>query len=120
MGARGYYCSIGFMHNGYGSGDVRIYIDVVPAAPTFNDSATAVTVAGHEGTYRRTDAGREEWTVDIDGTTLAITLEARSGTSRADLADAHGIIESMRTEPRAPSRGFALVFTLTNGNWDSG
>lgn len=36
---------------------------------------------------------------DIGGTTVFINLEAESGTSEADLADAHAAIRSMRTEP---------------------
>ena len=81
--------------------------------------ATAVTVAGHEGTYRRID-GREQWTVVIEGKTIAIVLEARPGTSAADLADAHAIIDSMRTEPQDNYLGFRLVFTLGTNDWDSG
>ena len=118
-GCAGYYCTTGFMHNGYGSGDVQIHVGFVPEGAIPGEGATPATVAGYEGNYRRLDAGREEWLVDIQGTTIAITLEARPGTSKADLADAHGIIESMRTQPRYSS-GFALLFTLTNGDWDSG
>lgn len=140
-------CGDGSMHNGFASpthdADVAISIDaarpgvlhyevVVPDGPTTDDSATAVTVAGRDGFYRRLDdrleeAGLdewftrwEEWTVDIEGTTIAIHLWARPGTSRADLAEAHAIIGSMRTEPRDNDLGFRLVFTLTTNHWDSG
>jgi hypothetical protein len=114
------YCVIGFMHNGYGSGDVEIRIEVAPGVPIADDGATPVTVAGHDGIHRRIDARLEEWIVDIEGTTIAIQLEARPGTSPTDLAEAHTIIESMRTEPQDNDIGFRLVFTLTTNDWDSG
>ncbi len=114
------FCIPGFMHNGYGSDDVEIRIEVVPGGPITDDGATAVTVAGHDGIYRRIDARLEEWIVDIEGTTIAIRLKARPGTSPADLAEAHAIIGSMRTEPRDNDVGFRLVFTLTTNDWDSG
>lgn len=127
----GPYVNEGFMHNGYGSGDVEIYMFAKPTEPAPADT-TAVTVAGHEGTYRRIDPQQderavdrgfvlgEEWIVDIDGTTVVIHLVAREGTSRADLADAHAIIDSMRYEPQTNALGFSLVFRLTNSEWDSG
>ena len=66
------------------------------------------------------DARQEEWVVEIEGRTIAIHLTARPDTSSADLADALGIIESMRTEPQDNGLGFRLVFTLTTSDWDSG
>ena len=111
------YCVLGFMHNGYGSGDVEIFVAVASEA---DEVETAVTVAGHDGLYRRIDAGTEEWIVGIQGTTIAIRLEAKPGTSDADLAEAHAIVESMRTEPRDTKLGFRLVFTLMTNDWDSG
>ena len=108
----------GFMHNGNGSGDVEIHVATVPEG-IVQDGA-AVTVAGHDGIYRRIDEQREEWFVDIEGTTIEISLDARSGASQADLDDAHAIIESMRYEPQTNDLGFRLVFTLTNADWDSG
>jgi hypothetical protein len=120
----GPYCTIspagGFMHNGYGSGDVEIRLEVVPEGTISADGATAVTVAGHDGIYRRIDARREEWIVDIDGTTIAIRLTARPGTSQTDLSDAYAIIESMRTEAQDSVLGFRLLFTLATNEWDSG
>jgi hypothetical protein len=113
-------CVIGFMHNGYGSGDVEIRLDVMSGGPTSERRGTAVTVAGHDGIYRRIGAGYEEWIVDIEGTTISIHLTAEPGTSEADLAEAHAIIDSMRTEPRDNDLGFRLVFTLTTNDWDSG
>ena len=113
-------CSLGFMHNGYGSGDVEIWLHVVPEWRIRDDGATPVTVAGHDGIHRGTDARREEWIVDIEGTTIAIRLTARPGTSRADLADAYAIIESMHTRPQDNDPGFSLIFTLTTNDWDSG
>lgn len=69
------------------------------------EDATAVTVAGHDGFYRRIDDGWEEWSFDIVGTTVFINLEAESGTSEADIADAHALIRSMRTEPSDTTSG---------------
>jgi hypothetical protein len=54
------------------------------------------------------------------GTTIFIRPEARPGTSQADVADAHAIIDSMRTEPRDNALGFSLVFTLRSNEGDSG
>jgi hypothetical protein len=75
-------------------------------------------VAGQDGIYHRIDAQREEWIVDIEGATIAISLTAEPGTSEADLDEAHAIIDSMRTEPT--ETGFRIVFTLTTDDWDSG
>ena len=120
----GAFCSVsasgGFMHNGYGSGDVDITIDVVDEGAISDAGWTAATVAGHDGIYRRTDALREEWMVEIEGTTIAIHLSTKPGTSQIELDEAHAIIDSMRTEPRNNSLGFRLVFTLTTDDWDSG
>jgi len=114
------------MHNGYapGDGDVAIRIQVVPEGG-ITDGATAVTVAGHDGFYRRIGPRLEWWIVDIAGSTIAIFLEARRGTSQAELAEAHAIIRSIRTDPQDDvsqdsDLGFRLVFTLTTDHWDSG
>jgi hypothetical protein len=77
-------------------------------------------VAGHDSMYRRLDALREQWIVDIEGTLIAIQVIAEPGTSEADLAEAHAIIDSMRTEPQDTALGFRLVFRLTTDDWDSG
>jgi hypothetical protein len=114
------HCVMGFMHNGYASGDVRIFIEAVPAEPIADDGATAVTVAGHDGMYKRLSDRLEQWIVAIEGTTVAIKLESRPGVSNTDLAEAHAVIESMRTEPRDNDLGFVLLFTLTTDDWDSG
>jgi hypothetical protein len=108
------------MHNGYASGDVAITVRAVAGAPDANEGRTAVTVAGHDGLYRRIGSGTEEWIVDIQETTLAIRLDARPGASAADLAEAHAVIRSMRAEPRSTKLGFRLVFTLVTDDWDSG
>ena len=79
-----------------------------------------MVVAGHDGFYRRVDDRRERWMVDIEGEPVGIQLTAKPGTSRADLAEAHAIIDSMRTEPADYGLGFRLVFTLTSSDWDSG
>jgi len=114
-------CNVGFIHNGYGSGDVDIRIDVDPkmAAADPEDGASVV-VAGHDGIYQRTDAQHEQWIVDIEGTTTIIELKAKPDTSRADLSEAHAIIDSMRIEPDNNSLGFSLVFTIKTNDWDSG
>ncbi len=115
-------CVFGFIHNGYGSGDVDIHIKPVAQRPINDESATAVTVAGHDGIYlaSETDLWDEKWYVDIEGTRFEITLIAEPGTSQADLDEAHAIIDSIRTEPSDNSRGVRLVFTLTTDDWDSG
>ena len=109
-------CSIGWMHNGYGSGDV----DITVGSAFATSIGRGVTVAGHDARYRRLDALREQWIVDIDGTFIAIQVIAEPGTSEADLAEAHAIIDSMRTQPRDNDLGFRLVFRLATGDWDSG
>ena len=113
-------CNQGFMHNGYGSGNVRISIELLPEGPIPDDGANAVTVAGRDAVHRGTDARNEAWYVDIEGTTIAIRLTAQPDTSEADLAEAHAIIDSMRTEAVDNDLGFRLVFTLTTNGWDSG
>ena len=133
------------MHNSYGTGDVEIRMGVGVAGPIPADGQAA-TIAGHDATYRRIDPRQdewtveltgyetariatwgEEWTVNIDGTTVAIHLTAVEGTSQADLDDAHSIIDSMRYQPRDMTYrwldtpfGFSLVFVLTTYDWDSG
>ena len=55
------------------------------------------------------------------GTALRGRVEpAEPGTSEADLAEAHAIIDSMRTEANDSRYGFRLVFTITTNDWDSG
>lgn len=122
-GARcaGESCTHGLMHNGNGSGDVEIRFNVAgPQLPTYDD-ATAVTVAGYPGIYRRIDEfDMEKWIVDIDGRMIDISVTAEPGTSQADLDEAHSIIDSIRAEPSDNNLGFRLVFTLTTSDWDSG
>jgi hypothetical protein len=116
----GQSCNIGFMHNGQGSGDVDLQIHRTGSEPVTDDSATAVTVAGHEAVYQRIDDETEKWTVDVDGQMFSITLTAEPGTSQADLAEAHAIIDSIRTEPSDNSLGYRVIFTLTTDDWGSG
>jgi hypothetical protein len=116
----GSHCIIGLMHNGYGSNDVEIRLGRPPREAIIGGAGTAVTVAGHDGIYRRIDDLREEWVVDIEETTIVIHLSARPGTSQSDLDEAHAIIDSLRAEPRDNDVGFRLVFTLTTDDWDSG
>ena len=109
----------GIMHNGYGSNDVEIRLMVSPAEPAATEGAVAVSVAD-EAIYRQLDPLREQWIAEIDGTTISITLNTKPGTSEADLAEAHAIIESFSYEPRNTRLGFRLVFRLTSNDWDSG
>jgi hypothetical protein len=108
------------MHNGYGSGDVDIRIDVGPEVAISDDGGMPVSVAGHNGIYRQVTARQEDWTVDIDGTPVAINLVAATGTSEADLTEAYAIIDSIRTEPSDNDVGIRVIFTVTTNDWDSG
>ena len=74
---------------------------------------------GHDGIYSTTALG-ETWRAEIEGTTICIVLSATPGTSESDLAEAHAIISSMRTDRQDNELGFRLVFELTTGDWDSG
>jgi hypothetical protein len=112
-------CIIGWMHNGYGSGDVEMTIETAVEAPEIGNGVTQLTVADSVGTYRRLDAATEQWFVPDDGLFVRIQLKVRPGTSSADLAEAHAIVESMRTNHQDASH-FKLYFTLTTDDWDSG
>ena len=81
--------------------------------------ATAIHLAGYDGTFRMTGPRREEWTLDIDGTTVRILLWAHNGSTRAELAEAHAVIGSIDVVPQANEPGFMLTFRLERG-WDSG
>ena len=135
LGDRG-YCKFGvtpngysgWMHNGYGSGDVEIRVKLAAGPQSSDGDSTgraedgevSAVVAGHEGTYRPIDARRELWFVDVEGTTITVKMTAKPGTSSADLAEAHAIIDSMRSEQHNNSVGLRVVFTLTTNDWDSG
>lgn len=116
----GQSCNVGWMHNGYGSGDVDIQIQVGSDIVISDEGGTTVSIAGYEGTHRQITARQEDWTVDIEGTPMAINLVAAPGASQADVTEAHAIIDSMRTEPRDNDVGFRVVFTVTTDDWDSG
>jgi hypothetical protein len=118
-GCAGPYCTSGWMHNGYGSGNLEFRIRAAPGLES-PDDGTSVTVAGHDAIHRQIGSRNEVWIVDIDGARITISLETQVGTSEADLAEAHGIIDSMYTEERDGGPGFRLVFTLTTDDWDSG
>ena len=118
--ACGRYCNSGWMHNGYGSGNLEIRIEVVPAGSEAVERGDAVTVAGHDAIHRRIDDREEVWIVDIEGKTIAIHLTTEPETSRAELAEAYAIIDSMRTEARDSGLGFRLIFRLATDDWDSG
>ena len=119
----------GWMHNAYepGSGDVEIIFEGDPGRLIPHSGQTAVTVAGCEGTYQSFNGevmGRrgawEQWMVDIQGTTVTISLTAGPEASETEVAEAHEIIGSIRAQPRDDTFGFRLLFTLTTGTWDSG
>ena len=119
----------GWMHNAYkpGSGDVEILFQGDAGVLIPHGEGTAVTVAGCEGTYRTFDgevAGRwgswEQWMVDIQGTTVTISLTAGREASEGEVAEAHQIIGSIHAVPRDDTFGFRLLFTLPTGTWDSG
>jgi hypothetical protein len=119
----------GWMHNAYapGSGDVEIVFQGDPGRLVPHTGATEVTVAGCEGTYRAfigEVVGRhrpwEQWMVDIEGTTVTISLSVGPRASDAEVTEAHGIIDSIRAVPRDDPYGFRLLFTLRTGTWDSG
>jgi len=112
-------CNFGFMHNGYGSGDVSIEIAEVPAGTGADNGGAAVTVAGHNAIYRRIDAEQEEWLVDLGETSVSIRVTSRPGTSESDLAEAHAIVDSIRYQATSPGQ-FRLIFTLATDVWDSG
>lgn len=116
----GMSCTSGFMHNGYGSGNVEIRIEVLREDSAADDGGDALTIAGHDAIHRRIDDRQEVWIVDIRGTTIAIYLTTEPGTSAANLTEAYAIIDSMRTEPQDNDLGFRLVFRLTTDDWDSG
>jgi hypothetical protein len=116
-----YNTNEGFMHNGYASGDLEIHIALDPGASIAeDDGATPVTVAGHNGIYRRIDARHEVWLIAVDANPILIELETHHDVTDAELAEAYAIIASMRTEQRDNELGFRLVFMLTTNDWDSG
>ena len=120
----------GVMHNGYkpGSGHAYIFIQGDAGQLIPHRGETPVTVFGYQGTYRRftgkTSGQRgpvEEWMVDIQGTTVTVSLvDEEPGARDSELAEAHEMIESIRVEPQDNALGFRLLFTLTTNTWDSG
>jgi hypothetical protein len=106
--------------------DANRGVSITFAASThaYESSPTAVTVAGHDAIYQELPVSAngtrtELWIVDIKDTRVTITLEARPGTTAAELAEAHAIIDSIHSERRKTRAGFRLTFTLPDG-WDSG
>ena len=66
------------MHNGNGSGDVAIHMGVVPGVAV-SDGFVMTEVAGatpHIQAYR---PRREDWMVEIDGTTIEIRPRGTTG-----------------------------------------
>ena len=124
--------SEGAMHNGFGSGPsgkLTILIDGVPGRLIPHRGRTPVRVAGCAGTHRQFTGdvdmfdgpGRiEEWMVDIQGTTVTISLAAEPGAPETEVAEAHRIIESIRAVPHDNRLGFRLIFRLETVSWQSG
>jgi hypothetical protein len=114
-----------WMHNPTGASAVEISFNLKGPGPTVPLSEAVVTVAGSAAMYRELPAVgsagdiREEWIVDINGTTVSIRLRAHAGTTETELAEAHAVVDSIRSEPQKDDPGFVLIFTLPNG-WDSG
>jgi hypothetical protein len=120
----GMFCGVsptgGFMHNGYGSGDMSISVGVLPELPEPLPDDVGTRFAGYPATLRRPDQDHSEWYVNFNGTTMVIELTFEPGASEADRQEGYAIIESFVYEPRDTRLGFRLVFTLTSNDWDSG
>jgi hypothetical protein len=128
----------GFMHNAYrpGTGDITIVIEGETGRLIPHRGRTAANVAGCEGTYRRFEGGDaredspwkgfgeggpvEQWMVDIQGTTVTLSLAAKSGAPEDEVAEAHEIIDTIRAERQDTPLGFRLLLTLKTNTWDSG
>ena len=111
------------MHNPTDNG-LGVSITFAASTHAYESSPTAATVAGHDAIYQELPVSAngtrtELWIVDIKDTRVTITLEARPGTTAAELAEAHAIIDSIHSERRKTRAGFRLTFTLPDG-WDSG
>jgi hypothetical protein len=111
-------CIRGFMHNGYGSGDVKITLE--PGEGRVPEGWTPTTVAGRQGAYRQVNAFQEVWWVEIHGTALEIRLTTKPGTKHSEIEEGRAIVASMYTEKRPTELGWRLVFILTTNDWDSG
>lgn len=114
-----------WMHNP-SDNNIGVSITFSALSNTYENGPTVVTVGGYDGTYQElpmsADGVRTElWIVDIEDTRVTFTVEAQPGTTEAELAEAHEIIGSIRSEPRRKKNGggFRLTFTLPGG-WDSG
>lgn len=103
-------------------GDVEVTFSL--SDDTYQPGPTALTVAGYDATYQELPYSGEGapthvWIVDIDGTSVTVTVASQPSTSAAVLAEAKAIVESIRLEPTTTSTGFRLTFALQAG-WDSG
>jgi hypothetical protein len=116
--AQGNSCIRGFMHNGYGSGDVKITIERATGRPP--QGWTPTTVAEHQGLYRQLYESQYAWWVEIDGTKLAIKMLTKPGTIKREIDEGLAIIGSMYIEKRDNALGWRLVFITTTNDWDSG
>jgi hypothetical protein len=112
-----------WMHNP-NDASIGVSITFSASANDYESGPTAAVVAGYDGTYQElpisADGIRTElWIVDIEGTRVTITVEAQPSTTAAELAEAHAIIGSIRSEPTEGGAGFRLIF-MSPGGWDSG
>jgi hypothetical protein len=122
-------------HTGFAPGSVSIHLDGVPGITQPHEGAS-VTIFGYEGSHqadipgglfggipeeggpvRVEPASCERWMVDIQGTTVTISLCATPGASVDTIEEAHEIIESIQIESRDPDPGFLVVFTLATNKW---
>jgi len=113
----------GWMHKVH-SDSIGVSIEFSASANAYESGPTAVTVAGYEGTYQELPISADgirtqRWIVDIEDRRVTITVMAYPGTTAAQLAEAHAIIESIRIGPQETGAGMRLIFTLPAG-WDSG
>lgn len=129
-------CDGAWLQNGTdgGSGVISIHFDGIPAI-TRPHEGRSVTISGHEGSYRagiRGDvflgvgngslgpgykASCERWMVDVQGTTVAITLCAGPTAPAHETVEAHEITGSIQIEPRDADPGFRLLFALPTKHW---
>lgn len=111
-----------WVHNPTVTG-VGVELSISSAAGATEPKSVPAVIAGFEGTHRQLpgDANgvrTEVWVVDIEGTKITISVSAQPDVTEAELAEAHTIVESIRTEPWETQAGFRMIFTLPAG-WDS-
>jgi len=114
----------GWMHNGYqdiGAGE-GVSMTFALSDGEHERGPIAITVAGRDGTYEEYTVGvirSQVWTFDVEGKSVTITLELQPKSTAEEVAEARGIVDSIRVESSDNRHGFRLLFTLPGG-WDSG